>query len=44
MANLEPTDIPEEVQELEILKPVSFCNLLLTISRIPKGTLEILIG
>jgi len=24
MANLEPTDIPEEVQELEILNPVSF--------------------
>jgi len=24
MANLEPTDIPEEVQELEILNPVTF--------------------
>jgi len=26
MANLEPTDIPEEVQELEILNPVTFCQ------------------
>ena len=24
MADLEPTDIPEEVQELEILNPVAF--------------------